>query len=81
MGRFEKQLDQLRDPRGDAGWDFHGLCGLLKKLGFEMRVNGSHHFFRRSGVLGVINLQPNGRHAKTYQVRQTRAVLQQQGLL
>lgn len=81
MSRWEKALERLLDSQRDHGWDFQELCSLLQRLGFEMRVNGSHHFFRRSGVEGVINLQPKNGQAKPYQVRQARAVLEQQGLL
>ena len=42
----------------DAGWDFNELCKLLQRLGFEMRISGSHHFSRKSGVPEAINLQP-----------------------
>lgn len=81
MSQLVKKLARLRDARHDAGWDFSELCLLLQKLGFEMRVHGSHHFFRRPGAAGIINLQPRGRQAKPYQVRQARAVLQQLGML
>jgi hypothetical protein len=39
-----------------------------------MRIAGSHHFFRKPGVPEAINLQPAGRHAKGYQVREARKV-------
>ena len=81
MGKKEKLLERLRDPRRDPGWNFSELCQLLQNLGFEMRMSGSHHFFRKSGVTEVINLQPRGSEAKTYQVRQARKVLQKNQLL
>ncbi len=81
MSKLDKLLERLREPNRDAGWDFGDLCGLLQRLGFEMRVHGSHHFFRRLDSVGVINLQPQGGQAKPYQVRQVRRVLTEQGLL
>lgn len=81
MSSMDKIIERLREPNRDAGWSFGELCGLLQRLGFEMRVNGSHHFFRRPGGMGVINLQPRGGQAKPYQVRQVRRVLTEQGLL
>jgi hypothetical protein len=54
---------------------FDDLCGLLEGLGFEKRVKGSHHLFRRSGVPEMINLQRDGGNAKAYQVRQVRSVI------
>jgi len=81
MGKHEKLLEQLANPAQDANWNFHDMTGLLQRLGWEMRVRGSHHFFRKTGVRDIINLQPAGSKAKSYQVRQVRNVLQFLGVL
>jgi hypothetical protein len=81
MSREEKLLERLRDHQRDQGWDFGELCHLLQRLGFEMRVNGSHHFFSKGGLRDKINLQPRNGRAKPYQVRQARSVLQANHLL
>jgi predicted RNA binding protein YcfA (HicA-like mRNA interferase family) len=54
---------------------FEDLCGLLESLGFQKRVKGSHHIFRRSGVAALVNLQRAGFQAKPYQVKQVGAVI------
>jgi predicted RNA binding protein YcfA (HicA-like mRNA interferase family) len=81
MSRQEKLLERLRDPQRDAAWDFDEFCQLLQRLGFEMRIGGSHHFFRKVGVAEAINLQPQKGKVKSYQVRQARKVLQGNHLL
>jgi hypothetical protein len=81
MASDEKLLERLRDFQRDRSWHFEELCGLLQRLGFEMRISGSHHFFRRAGMRDIINLQPRNGRAKDYQVRQARKVLQANGLL
>ena len=81
MASEEKLLERLRDHQRDQGWVFGELCRLLQRLGFEMRISGSHHFFRRTGMRDIINLQPQSGRAKPYQVRQARKVLQANGLL
>ena len=81
MSRHEKLLDRLRDPQRDASWRLTELCELLQRIGFEMRIAGSHHFFRKPGVAEAINLQPEKGKAKPYQVRQARKVLQKNLLL
>jgi hypothetical protein len=81
MSRDEKSLERLCDPQRDAAWDFSELCQLLQRLGFEMRISGSHRFFRKSGSPEAINLQPAHGKAKSYQVRQARKVLQKNGLI
>ncbi len=75
MSKHEKLLVRLRDPQRDVSWAFSDLIALLQRLGFEMRVSGSHHFFRKPGIDAAINLQPQGGKAKPYQVRQARIVL------
>lgn len=55
---------------------FDDLCLLLRKLGFEHRQKGSHRIFTREGIAEIINLQPNGKDAKTYQVRQVREIIE-----
>ena len=44
-------------------------------LGFEERIRGSHHLYRKQGVVEKINLQRDDGHAKPYQVRQVRRVI------
>lgn len=75
MGKYEKLLIQILSGTSDANIYFEDLCNLLKKLGFEERVRGSHHIFRKEGVVEKINLQREGNKAKPYQVKQTRNVI------
>ena len=74
MGR-DKVLERVLSRTSDANIEFDDLCHLLSSLGFEMRVRGSHHTFRKAGVEEKINLQREGSEAKPYQVRQVRAVI------
>ena len=69
---LEKTLARLLNGTMDAGIRFDEL---LESLGFERRVSGSHHLFRKSGVQERINLQRDGASAKPYQVKQVRAVI------
>ena len=39
------------------------VAAMLERLGFEMRVRGSHHLFRKTGVEEKINLQREGSNA------------------
>lgn len=76
MGKHDRLLFQILRGLSDANIAFDDLVGLLKHLGFEMRVSGSHHLFRKTGVAEKINLQKQGAKAKTYQVRQVREIIQ-----
>ena len=75
MGKFDKLIQKILRGTSDANIGFDDLCDLLRKLGFQERVRGSHHVFRKQGVEDKINLQRDGSKAKPYQVRQVRSVL------
>jgi hypothetical protein len=59
----------------DANVEFANLTALLRALGFEERIRGSHHIFVRRGIEEPVNLQQDGAKAKFYQARQVRAVI------
>jgi len=75
VSKSNRLLLQLLSGTSDANISFSGLCTLLRSLGFEERIRGSHHIFTSSGAEEILNLQPKGAHAKPYQVRQVRAVI------
>ena len=75
MPNAEKILDAVLRGTSDANIPFVGLCHLLKSLGFQERVKGSHHIFWKEAVAEIVNLQPKGAKAKGYQVKQVRAIL------
>ncbi len=70
-----KTLRRILSGTADAAIRFDELCSLLESLGFEKRVNGSHHIFRKRSVEEKINLQRDGGKAKPYQVKQVRTVI------
>jgi hypothetical protein len=75
MSKHEKILLQILRGSSDANISFNDLFNLLKKLGFEERIRGSHHIFRKKGIIEKINLQRDGSKAKVYQVRQVRNLI------
>jgi hypothetical protein len=75
MSKHEKLLEKILRGTSDANISFDGLCHLLTKLGFEERIRGSHHVSFRQGVDEILNLQPKGGEAKSYQVKQVRNVV------
>lgn len=80
MDKHEQIRLQILQGKSDANIDFDDLRRLLLWLGFEERVRGSHHIFRKQGVRELINLQKEGNKAKVYQVRQVRQILLRYGL-
>ncbi|MDR2481807.1 MAG: type II toxin-antitoxin system HicA family toxin [Spirochaetaceae bacterium] len=54
---------------------FSEVVGLLRALGFSLRIKGSHHIFTCDGIDEIINIQPDGAKAKAYQVKQIRGIM------
>jgi len=75
MARANKLLDQILRGGADANIPFSGMVQLLKRLGFQERIKGSHHIFFRDGVAEILNLQPYSGKCKPYQVKQVRNVI------
>ncbi|MEK6583177.1 MAG: type II toxin-antitoxin system HicA family toxin [Nitrospirota bacterium] len=75
MSKLTKLLNQILKGTSDANIPFEGLCSLLKNIGFDMRVRGSHHIFTKDNVEEILNLQPKGAKAKPYQVKQVRSII------
>jgi hypothetical protein len=75
MSKYEKLLFKVLRGTFDANISFNDLCGLVKRFGFEERIRGSHHVFRKEGIEEKINLQQDDDKAKPYQVRQVRALI------
>ncbi len=80
MSKRAKLLEKIRHGDSDYGIRFTDLRNLLKELRFTETIPGSHHILKKPGC-GIINLQPAGKEAKGYQVRQVRRVLSEAGLL
>lgn len=74
MGKLHKLHQKILAEEIDANIEFRALCNLLLRLGFDLRIKGSHHVFARSDIAEIISLQPNGNKAKVYQVRQIRGL-------
>lgn len=75
MAQQDKLLLKILRGTSDANIPFEPLCQLLKTLGFEERIRGSHHIFSKDGIEEILNLQPNQGQAKPYQVKQVRTII------
>jgi hypothetical protein len=75
VGKYEVLLLRILRGASDANIPFEDLCRLLGRFGFDERIRGDHHIFSKPNVAEILNLQPRGRHAKPYQVKQVRGVI------
>ena len=71
----DKLIRKITDGASDANIAFIDIKKLLIQMGFEVRIKGSHHVFRKNGVRELINLQQDGNKAKPYQVKQVRDLI------
>ena len=75
MAKPGKTLLQVLRGSSDSNVSFDELRSLLRHLGFDERIRGSHHIFTKGNLEEILNLQPIGAKAKAYQVKQVRAVI------
>ena len=59
----------------DSNIAFTDIVKLLEVLGFSSRIKGSHHIFYKMAIDEIINIQPFGNKAKSYQVKQVRNLI------
>lgn len=69
MPRATKLVQKILRGQSDANIGFEELRSLLKHFGFEERIRGGHHIFRRPDVEERLNLQREGAKCKLYQIR------------
>jgi hypothetical protein len=75
VSQQDKLLAKILLGTSDTNISFTELCQLLRSLGFDERIRGSHHIFTQEGIEEILNLQPKGSQAKAYQVKQVRVVI------
>jgi len=56
MAKTDKLIQKILQGRSDASIRFAEVRSLLKSLGFDERIRGSHHMYRRADVEERLNL-------------------------
>ncbi len=78
MGKWGRFRQKLLSGQADHNLDFADLCHFVEyELGFIPHPDngGSHQVFGKEGITEIIDLQPRGHEAKSYQVRQIRKII------
>lgn len=79
MAKPSKTLDQVMGSQGTVS--FRDFERLLLALGFRHdRTSGSHRIYVHPQAKRPLSVQPRGKDAKPYQVRQLRAMIEEFGL-
>ena len=75
MSQYKKALFNILIGSQDTNIQFSDLRLVLEHLGFQCRIRGDHFIYTKDGVEEIINLQPKGSKAKSYQVKQVRQII------
>ena len=76
MSRYGKLAWRILNGGSDQSIRFDELAAFLNRLGFEVRVRGSHHIYTHPMVVEIVSLQRRSDGtAKPYQVRQVRDII------
>jgi len=76
MTKTQKNIRKVLSGESDNNFNFSDLINLMKKLGFQHRVKGSHNIFYKEFIFEIINIQPlKDNKAKPYQVKQIRNLI------
>ncbi|MEH1838915.1 MAG: type II toxin-antitoxin system HicA family toxin [Nostoc sp.] len=75
MSQQDKLVEKILSGTSDTDIPFAQLWQLLYRLGFEERIRGDHRIFSKADVEEILNLQHKIGKAKSYQIKQIRAVI------
>ena len=75
MSKLKKIREKILLGSSDSNIKFKDLRKLLISIGFNERIKGDHHIYSMNKVEEIINIQPKGNKAKTYQVKQIRNLI------
>jgi predicted RNA binding protein YcfA (HicA-like mRNA interferase family) len=76
MPKLNKVFDRVMEGQGTIS--FRDFERLLVALGFSHdRTSGSHRIYVHPEVNRPLSVQPRGKDAKPYQVRQLRAMIEE----
>ena len=75
MSQYEKLLLSILSGTRDKNIAFAELQLVLERLGFQCRIKGDHFIYTKDQIDEIINIQPVGRMAKPYQVKQVRGII------
>ncbi|MHC5598690.1 MAG: MerR family transcriptional regulator [Nostoc sp.] len=75
MSQQDKLLEKILSGTSDTDIPFAQLWQLLYRLGFDERIRGDHRIFIKADIEEILNLQHKRGKAKSYQIKQIRAVI------
>lgn len=78
MSQISKVIERFLNGERLAFAEFQRV---LEAYGWRLeRVRGSHHIYRHKGAPRPLPIEPDGKDARAYQLRQARAMIERHGL-
>jgi predicted RNA binding protein YcfA (HicA-like mRNA interferase family) len=78
MSQFEKLMEKLKSGKALT---FSETQLILTRLAFALHpVSGSHHIYTHPLLDRPVNIQPDGKDAKPYQLKQIRDIISELAL-
>jgi len=75
-----KTFDLVMSGKSDNNIKFFDLLSLIVSFGYECRIKGDHFICYHNDYPELINIQPKGNKAKSYQVKQIRDLIKKYNL-
>lgn len=75
MSQYEKLMLSILSGTQDKNIFFSDLQSVLDRLDFQCRIKGDHFIYTMDGIEEIINIQPVGKMAKPYRVKQIRHII------
>lgn len=76
----QKAYNKVMAGNSDNNIKFADFRNLLLSFGFKEHIRGDHYIYKHKDIPERINIQPDNNKAKSYQVKQVRAIFKEYGL-
>lgn len=81
MDKLKKIQADILQGHKDSNIRFSDLQKIIVAMGGKERVKGDHFIYSFAEIEAIINIQPDGKMAKAYQIRQIRKFILENNLL
>ena len=81
MDKLKKIQADILQGHKDSNVRFSDLQKILVAMGGKERVKGDHFIYSFAEIEAIINIQPYGKMAKAYQIKQIRKFILENNLL
>lgn len=81
MDKLKKIQADILQGHKDSNIRFSDLQKILVAMGGKERVKGDHFIYSFAEIEAIINIQPDGKMAKAYQIKQIRKFILENNLL